>query len=129
MMNEDLSEECLKRIFYYGRMQREAYSKLKDRIDDFECDFIQNDYSIITAKKWLFKGLIVVETFKYSLDEWFNDYNDIFVSKFGLKVVKIIRINTLYKYNHFKIYYTFKENPDFEELSDEEISKFIMEWK
>ena len=123
-------EKYLEKIYYYEQMKKDYCSKLIDDINDFECDydFVQDYCSIYYNKKWFLKGLMVIDIYRYSLKEWFDEYHDILVSKFNLKLIKVKMRHTLIdEYKFFKLYYTFKDNVQYEEISNDELKEFMEE--
>lgn len=122
MSNEE-TFNLLERVKYYRNQSEHYYRRVEEQIFEFGYNYDHEDY-FIEPDKDIYLGIITVDT-SHSIIEWFQKYHKPFTEALDLKLIRITRKEYLGESNYlrFKIEYTYKDNPRFEELDYKEIIK------
>ena len=117
MMKKFDDMSLLEKINHAHNIRNRIYNRLDDELIEysFDHDYEDDGYFIESGDK-IYMGIISMKT-SSSLKSWFNKYHDDFQKTFNLKLIRIIKTETVYHPRvDWEVQYTYKDNPRFEEI-------------
>ncbi|MBQ6220117.1 MAG: hypothetical protein IJH63_10270 [Methanobrevibacter sp.] len=123
-------EHLLSQIIFYSLKSSQYVARFKNCLNDFEIEYDTDDrlenVFIGEDTSYFYKGMVCVET--RNITNWFCRVHEDFIDYLDLKLIRVLREESLNdNYLRYKIIYTYKDNPHWEELDYKENTK-IMEY-